>query len=795
MRKLIPKSDAYKNFFSHSRDMFCIAGFDGYFKELNLAWEKTLGFTKKELLEKPFLDFIHPDDRQKTADQAKLQAQGQDAVHFENRYLCKDGSYRWLLWEATPIPGEQLIIAAARDITERKAAEIVLERLKCSLDKTSDSIFIFRANDLRFVYVNGGARRQVGYSETELLAMTPVDLKPGFTPEKCRELLQPLFEGTQSALSFETVHRHKDGHDIPIEISVQIAWQPDGERCLVAIARDITDRRRMDAELETLRKSLEQGEERFRKIVEFSPTAKIVVDPEGKIVLLNAQAEKLFLYARQDLIGKPIEVLIPARYREGHSGHVGGFSAHPQARAMGAGRDLFGLRKDGKEVPIEIGLNPIETSTGRFVLAAIVDLTDRKALEHGLESQVAARTLELEKASEELQREANEKEGLRAQLLQSQKMEAVGRLAGGVAHDFNNILTAISGYSQFLLASLAPDDNRRDDVAEIVKAGERAAGLTRQLLAFSRQQVLQLKIIDCNALVANLEKMLRRIIGEDVELSATLAPESVCIKADPGQVEQVILNLVINAKDAMPKGGKITIETSRVEVGADFARTHLQVKAGSYMMFAISDTGTGMDSHTREHLFEPFFTTKEQGKGTGLGLATVYGIVKQSGGGVYVYSELGHGSIFKVYFPRVEEATHLAQDRLLPAQPCVGSETILLVEDDEAVRKFILRALLERGYVVLPARGPAEAVGLCEQHKNPIHLILSDVIMPQMHGPELVKRLIPLHPEAKVLYMSGYTDTTVAHRDLVGSGTPFLQKPISLDVLASTVRKVLDSVS
>lgn len=536
----------------------------------------------------------------------------------------------------------------------------------------------------------------------------------------------------------------------------------------------------------------DEAEKLFHKIVEFSPTAKIVIDQKGNIVLINAQAEKLFLYSRQELIGRPIEMLMPARFQKHHPGQVAGFVAHPQARAMGAGRDLFGLRKDGMEIPIEIGLNPIETSQGPLVLATIIDLTDRKALERVLEEKVHERTADLGKATDELRREVGEKAKLQAQLVQSQKMEAVGRLAGGVAHDFNNILTAIGGYSHFLRDSLAPNDKRRDDVDQIMKAGERAAALTHQLLAFSRQQRLEQKVLDCNALVANLEKMLRRIIGEDVELAAVLAPGTGRIKADQGQIEQVLMNLVVNAKDAMPKGGRITIETANVELTDDYSRMLLQVKPGSYVMFSVSDTGSGMDANILSHLFEPFFTTKEQGKGTGLGLATVYGVVKQSGGGIQVQSAPGQGTTFKAYFPRVEEAAQASEASPGSAHPPAGSETILLVEDDEQVRRFIQRALNAGGYTILAAQDPGQALRLAEQHKNAVQLILTDVVMPQMHGPELVKRLSALCPKSKVIYMSGYTDTTAAHRDLAGGDAHFLQKPLAPGVLARKVREVLD---
>lgn len=456
------------------------------------------------------------------------------------------------------------------------------------------------------------------------------------------------------------------------------------------------------------------------------------------------------------------------------------------ATAMGRHYDVFAFRIGG-DGSREVGIlfkDVTETKRAQEVLRREHD---------DLEQRVQERTAELAKANEDLRREAKEKADLQAQLVQSQKMEAVGRLAGGVAHDFNNLLTAIGGYSAFLLESLDAGDKNRDDVEQIKKAAERASALTRQLLAFSRQQVLALKVLDCNSLIADLEKMLRRIIGEDVKLATVLSSTAGRIKADPGQIEQVVLNLVVNAKDAMPHGGQITIETADVELKEDYARMHLQVKPGSYVMLAVTDGGTGMDAKTLGHLFEPFFTTKEQGKGTGLGLATVYGIVKQSGGGIYVYSEPGHGTTFKVYLPRVDEAAQLAAASPAPARASGGCETILLIEDDELVRTFIHRALRERGYDVLVAREPGEAVRLCEGHPDPIHLILTDVIMPQMHGPALLKRLSPLHPESKVVFMSGYTDTAVTYHDLLERGVPFLQKPLAPDALARKVREALDS--
>ncbi|MBI3507553.1 MAG: response regulator [Proteobacteria bacterium] len=379
------------------------------------------------------------------------------------------------------------------------------------------------------------------------------------------------------------------------------------------------------------------------------------------------------------------------------------------------------------------------------------------------------------------------------QFLHSQKMESIGRLAGGVAHDFNNILMAIDGYCHFLLDACPTGDARRGDVEEIRKAGQRATALTRQLLAFSRQQVLQMKVLDLNGLVADVQKMLKRLIGEDVELELALSAGVGRIKADAGQIEQVIMNLVVNARDAMPKGGLITIETADVQLSEEYTRTHPDVKPGPYVMLAVSDTGIGMDTKTLARIFDPFFTTKEQGKGTGLGLSTVYGIIKQSGGSVYVYSEPGHGTAFKIYLPHVTDSGAPVSAAPAPVQSMRGAETILLVEDDASVRRLLLRLLTQNGYMVLQASDPMEAVILCENHPAGVELLITDIVMPQMHGGELARKLLAIRPNMKVIYMSGYTDQAVVQRDLLNVDKNFLQKPVNPEVLAKKVREVLDN--
>lgn len=393
-------------------------------------------------------------------------------------------------------------------------------------------------------------------------------------------------------------------------------------------------------------------------------------------------------------------------------------------------------------------------------------------------------------------RDISERKRLEEQLRQAQKMEAVGLLAGGIAHDFNNLLTAILGYSNLLLADLSEDSPLRSDIVGIKRASERAATLTRQLLAFSRQQVLKPELLNLNNIVANMGEMLHRLIGEDIELVTLHGAESAWVKADPSQIEQVIINLVVNARDAMPQGGKLIIETNQVELDETYTRSHIGVKPGRYVLLAISDTGQGMDTETQARIFDPFFTTKEQGKGTGLGLATVHGIVNQSGGHIWVYSEPGQGTTFRVYLPQAEGNGIATKPAEAITHSPHGSETVLLVEDNKEVRNLTRRVLLEHSYTVLEAPNGVKALQLAQTYSGLIHLLITDVVMPGgLSGPQLAQQLTSHRPELKVLYVSGYTDNAIVHHGVLDSGLAFLQKPFTPHILARKVREVLDTSS
>ncbi len=537
---------------------------------------------------------------------------------------------------------------------------------------------------------------------------------------------------------------------------------------LKALRKRVQELDKYEQDHQRIHAALRESEKKYQQIYDEAPVGYHELDSKGRITRVNRRELQMLGYGAGEMLGKPVwdffeeedttRKVILAKL----SGDV---SFH----------DTFERtyrRKDGSTLPVLVEDRVMRDKGNQIIgiRSMVEDITERRRTEEAL------------RKSEE-------------QLRQWQRVEAIGRLAGGVAHDFNNLLMTIKGCSELLLGAFDRRDPRREEVEEILKAADRATSLTRQLLAFGRRQVLQPQVLDLNAVVMNMDKMLRRVIGEDVQLITSLHRDLWSVKVDPGMIEQVIMNLAVNSRDAMPNGGKLTIETTNVTHDEEYASHHVSVKPGYYAMLAITDTGCGMDKETQSHLFEPFFTTKEKGKGSGLGLSTVYGIIKQSGGNIWTYSEPGLGTTFKIYLPRVEETSHAYKPEIIRKEIKApgGTETVLLVEDEEAVRSMVSKVLQNKGYRVLEASHGNEALEVCDRFEGPIHLMVTDVIMPQMSGRELAERLALMRPEMRVLYMSGYPDNTIVQHGVLEPGTAFLQKPFTINALELKVREILDS--
>jgi PAS domain S-box-containing protein len=504
--------------------------------------------------------------------------------------------------------------------------------------------------------------------------------------------------------------------------------------------------------------ALRVSEMRFSRLAESGVIGITVADDSGRILEANDAFLKTIGYSRDDFRAGALSYaeMTPPEWQALNAVAWGQLRTHGIASPW----EKEYVRLDGTRVPVLVAAAMLDESLN---ITVCLDLSDRKRLED--------------------------------QLRRATKMEAIGTLAGGIAHDFNNLLSIILTYADLTADELAPGDPKRADLGEIRKAGEQAAALIRHLLSFSRQQVLKPRILDLNEIVTGMDRMLRRLLGEGIELSLLTAHSVGRVHADPGQVEQVIMNLVVNARDAMPVGGKLSIETANADLDAEYAALHLGVAPGPYVMVATTDTGSGMDKATLARVFDPFFTTKEAGHGTGLGLSTAYGFVKQSGGHIWVYSEPGQGTTFKVYLPRTDARTDTPSTPPPAPSTLRGSETILLVEDDDPVRASMRAALRRYGYNVLEAQNGGEAFLVCEKYTATIHLLITDVVMPRMSGREVAERLGPMRPDMRILYVSGYAEGSIVHHGVLDSGVHFLQKPITAEPLARRVREVLEAPS
>jgi len=659
---------------------------------------------------------------------------------------------RLTLTEISNGQGKGRLLLSVEDQTEserlRADAQASERRLRELVESIDAIVWEADAQTHQFTFVSRRAEQILGYPLEQWLAQADFwveHLHPLDREQTLGVRLKAMAEGRDHSLEYRVLAA--DGRHVWLHDTTHVVLDAEGRPIqLRGVAIDSTKEKLAQAERTLLITAIEQSAEGI-----------VITDARGTIEYVNPAFSRVSGYSRAEVLGKNPRILKSgeqdeAFYRKLWTTILGGEIWQDE---------ITNRRSDGRLYTERMTIAPVRDQRGEIThfIAVNAEVTERKHLEQ--------------------------------QLRQAQKMEAVGRLAGGVAHDFNNMLTIISGYSGLLLEHPAMAEPLRAYVNEIRSASGRAASLTRQLLAFSRQQVLAPRVLDLNAVVANIEKMLKRLIGEDISLVTVLGESLWPIKADPGQLEQVLLNLVVNARDAMPNGGVLTLETTNVEMDRTIARSHFPIKPGPYVLLAVSDTGMGMDAETQARIFEPFFTTKEKGKGTGLGLAMVYGIVKQSGGYIWVYSEAGKGTTFKIYLPRSEDEVDESIPGRSGAEAQQGTETVLLVEDEEAVRTLVRNVLRKKGYRVLEASQGEEALEFSELYRGRIDLLVTDVVMPQMNGRELARRLVNSRPETKVLYISGYADNAVRSEGGLDSSGAFLQKPFSPEALARKVRELL----
>jgi two-component system, cell cycle sensor histidine kinase and response regulator CckA len=763
-KSLRHERDRTQSYLNTAAVMLLALDMEGRITLVNRHASSVLGWTADELIGRDWFNTCIP---VRLRDRARKRFQdmiGGDLAIFESLILTKFGEQRLIEWRNTAVRNDegQIIrtFSSGSDITERKRAEEeIRNRAKESAQAEREFRALFAANPLamwiydlttlRFLEVNEAAIRQYGFERDEFLAMTIKDIRP---PEDVAGLLalvgQPR-EPWQQAGTWR--HRTKFGQVIDVDITSHAITFTEHSAALV-VAQDITERQRSA-------KALQTAEERTRFALEAAGVGIWDMDYALGVLQWSETLETQH-GLRPRTFGGTFEAWLERVHPEDQDALV-----DTMANATRSGSDFSmhyrTLWPDGSVRWL--------TGAGRIRLGA--DGAPLRGLGISLD--------------------VTERHTLEAQYQQAQKMEAVGRLAGGVAHDFNNLLTAILGYCELLLADLGADDPRKADIAEIQKAGESAAGLTRQLLAFSRKEILQPTLLDLNVVVTDLRSLLGRLLGEDVSVMLGLRSEAAFVKADRAQVEQIVVNLAVNARDAMEKGGTLTIETANVELDEHYIATHIAVTPGAYVVLRVSDTGTGMTPEVKARLFEPFFTTKEIGKGTGLGLATVHGIVARSGGSVNVYSEVGRGTSISVYFPSADTTEALVEAPPEAARASSGAETVLVVEDAEGLRELTKRLLERQGYTVLVAGNAEEALREFERNAS-IDVILTDVVMPGVSGPELTKELVERRPGLKVVYMSGYTEDAIVQHGVLKAGIAFLHKPFTSEALGRKIRDVLD---
>ncbi|OEU68702.1 MAG: hypothetical protein BA867_05375 [Desulfobacterales bacterium S5133MH16] len=788
--------ERYRVLFETAKDAIFVSDETGRFVDVNQAVCQSLGYSREELLKLSPKEI----DADPTGYNAfcKVRDGLTDKLIFETNQKKKDGTL--LPVEITGSffndNGQQRALAIARDITERKLSEELLRESEAKhrllAENTVDCIWQMNL-DLKFTYINQAILPFLGYTTKEWIGSKLSEYCSSENIEKIQAIISDALANLpdKTATVFEASFYHKNGEEIPCEVNGKIVLNDAGNPIYFqGTTRNITERKKAE-------KVLKESNDRQRYLYSMTrlmcdnlPDLIWTKDSENRFIFANkACCEKLLNTKDTDEPVGKTDMYFAKRERESHPENpeyhkFGEMCMDSDSAILETKKPLkfdeSGNLK-GKFVYFDVYKAPFWDENGKLMgtVGCARDITREKEIEKKIEKE--------QKKAEK------EKLKLEAQLRQSQKMEAIGTLAGGVAHDFNNLLTVILGNAQLALMNVIKDNSLRKGIEEIKKAGEKAASLTHQLLAFSRKQIVQPKILDINELLTDMEKMLGRLIGEDIELLTIPASVLWQVEIDPGQIEQVLLNLAINARDAMPGGGKLTLETSNVELEDIYFRNRgVESTPGPYVMLAVSDTGSGMDKETKEHIFEPFFTTKEVGKGTGLGLSTVYGIVKQNNGFIWVYSEPEQGTVFKVYLPKVKKDVDTEEKEKKPVAKLDGSETVLIVEDNNSLRNLAQSALRRYGYKVLDAENGEDALRVCKEYDGQIDLMITDVVMPKMGGREAAKRLRPLYPQMKVIYMSGYTDNAIVHHGVLEPGLNFLEKPFTPETLARKVRKTLD---
>ncbi len=699
---------------------------------------------------------LHPDDLAHVAASIEVSAATLEPWRCDYRVILPRQGVRWRTGNARPerLPdGSTLWHGFITDSTEQQQAREALreseERFRIQVEHAPEAIVVYDVAAGRFVDANQNAERLFGLSRAELLERSIGEVTPPRQPDgrdsgaAAAELVHRALHGEKPV--FEWSHRHASGRDVPCE--VRLASLPYAGRSFVrGSITDITDRKdAMDALT------------RLQAAIDSSLNGVAIADLDGVLIYVNRALLSLWGYReRSAVLGRDVR----------------SFWVHPEEPAAviaamqnteGWSGEMTAMRADGAPLAVRVNASRFFDSSGHpaGMLASFADVTEEKRLQ--------------------------------AQLLQAQKMESVGRLAGGIAHDFNNLLTVMKGYLELTIATLPPDDTVRRDLVAVDRAADSAARLTQQLLAFSRKQIIAPVVLDLNEVATRVHDMLQRLLGEDVELQVLTDPDLALVRFDPGQAEQILVNLAVNARDAMPNGGRLTLETSNVVLDDDYLKDRPDMRRGEYVLLAVSDTGLGMSTETREHAFEPFFTTKEIGRGTGLGLAMIHGAVSQNGGRVEVYSEPGHGTSFKIYLPSVvglDPPSMVATPARLPR----GHETIVVVEDDDTVRALAVRLLERQGYRVFAFFDGPSTLEWLRRSTDHIDLLLTDVIMPSMNGKVLAEAVRALRPETRVLYASGYTSNVIVHHGVLKAGVEFLAKPYTISALAARVREVLDSV-